>query len=151
MLLKIFSLIFHLSLNFFLEWKLCFVGKYLKHFYENSYKKRMFTIKTNILLELLATQKSLLVFIYFWLRWVFVSAGGLSLVAVPGFLIATASHFRVWTRGRVGFSTGFVAPQHVESSWSRDRTPAPCIGRRFLTAGPPGNSNFHIFIFSIFT
>ena len=118
MLLKFFSLIFHLSLNFFLEWKLCFVGKYLKHFYENSYKKRMFTINTNILLEILAIQKSLLVFIYFWLRWVFVSASGLSLVAVPGFLIVTASRFRVWTLGRVGFSSCSVRASLPHSMWS---------------------------------
>ena len=30
-------------------------------------------------------------FIYFWLRWVFVAAHGLSLVAVSGLLIAVAS------------------------------------------------------------
>ena len=28
--------------------------------------------------------------------------------------------------------TGFVAPQHVESSWSRDQTHVPCIGRQIL-------------------
>ena len=28
--------------------------------------------------------------------------------------------------------TGFVAPQHVESSQSRDRTCVPCVGRRIL-------------------
>ena len=67
--------------------------------------RKVFTIKTNILLELLATQKSLLLFIYFWLCWVFISAGGLSLVAVHGFLIAMASGFRVWTLGRVGFNS----------------------------------------------
>ena len=27
---------------------------------------------------------------------------------------------------------GLVAPQHVESSWTRERTRVLCIGRRFL-------------------
>ena len=28
--------------------------------------------------------------------------------------------------------TGLVAPRHVRSSWTRDRTCVPCIGRRIL-------------------
>ena len=34
--------------------------------------------------------------------------------------------------GSVVWHTGLVAPQHVESSWTRDRTHFPCIGRRIL-------------------
>ena len=33
---------------------------------------------------------------------------------------------------------GLVAPQHVESSWTRDGTSAPYIGRWMLSTGPPG-------------
>ena len=35
-----------------------------------------------------------------------------------------------------------VAPWHVESSWTRDQTHVPCIGRQILglTTGPPGKS-----------
>ena len=32
---------------------------------------------------------------------------------------------------------GSVAPQHVESSWSRDRSCVPCIGRRILNHWTP--------------
>ena len=32
----------------------------------------------------------LILFIYFWLRWVFIAVGGLSLVVVHGLLIAVA-------------------------------------------------------------
>ena len=36
------------------------------------------------------------------------------------------------TRAQWLWRTGFVAPQHVGSSWTRDRTHVPCIGRRIL-------------------
>ena len=32
--------------------------------------------------------------------------------------------------------TGLVAPQHVGSSWTRDQTCVPCIGRRILNPWP---------------
>ena len=52
-------------------------------------------------------------------------------------------HCNVWALGVKSFSsyglqaqslwcTGLVAPQHVESSRSRDRTHVPCVGRRIL-------------------
>ena len=34
--------------------------------------------------------------------------------------------------------TSLVAPQHVGSSGTRDRTPVPCIAKGFLTIGPQG-------------
>ena len=40
--------------------------------------------------------------------------------------------------------TGFVASQHVESSWTRDCTCIPCIGKWILTTGPPGKSCLYI-------
>ena len=71
-------------------------------------------------------------FIYFWLRRVFVAVCRLSLVAESG----GYSSLRC-----MGFSlqwllllrsTGLVAPRHVGSSWTRDWTRVPCIGRRIL-------------------
>ena len=34
--------------------------------------------------------------------------------------------------------TGLVAPQHVGSSWARDKTHIPCTGGEFFTTEPPG-------------
>ena len=71
--------------------------------------------------------------IYFWLHWVFVVASELSLAAVCGLLIAVASlvadrspreHGRQWS-----WLAGLAAPQHVESSQTRDGTSVPCFGR----------------------
>ena len=82
-------------------------------------------------------------FIYFWLCWVFLAVGGLSLFAgsrgyslIVGtqFLIAVASFCcGVWAPGHVGFSSfdpGLVALRHVESSWTRDRTHVPSTLRQ---------------------
>ena len=103
-------------------------------------------------------------FIYFCLRWVFVAARGLSLVAASGgYSSLRCAGFSFWwllllrsTGSRcMGFSsygtwaqqlwltgsraqaqqlrrTGLVAPWHVGSSWTRARTPVPCIGRWIL-------------------
>ena len=104
-------------------------------------------------------------FIYdFWLRWVFIAACGLSLVAASGgysSLRCMGFSFRwlllLWSTDfrRAGFSScsmqaqqlwlagsraqahqlwrmGFIAPQHVGSSWTRARTSVPCIGRWIL-------------------
>ena len=91
-------------------------------------------------------------FIYFWLRWVFVAVCWVSLVAVSGgysSLRCTGFPLR-WllllrsTGSRLaGFSTcvtwaqqlwrmGLVAPRHVGSCQTRDRTRVPCTGRRIL-------------------
>ena len=93
-----------------------------------------------------------ILFIYFWLWWVFITAHGLSLVAASGgyssllcagfllqwllFLWSTGSRHAdfsscgAWAQWL--WPTGLVAPQHVGSSWTRDRTHVPCIGRRIL-------------------
>ena len=91
-------------------------------------------------------------FIYFWLRWVFIAAHGLSLVA------ASRGYSSLWCTGfslrwflllqskgsrYAGFSNcgaqaqqlwcmGLVAPRHVGSSRTRARTRVPCIGRQIL-------------------
>ena len=102
--------------------------------------------------------------IYLWLRWVFVAARGLSLVAASGgysllrctgfslrwllLLRSTGSRpagfsscgmqaQQLWLAGsRVQsqqlWYTSLVAPRHAGSSWARDRTHVPCIGRRIL-------------------
>ena len=87
------------------------------------------------------------IYLLFWLRWVFVAAHGLPLVA------ASISCCRLWCVGfslwafsmqrmgsglsglqelqllaLVAVAHGFVAPWHVESSWTRDRASVPCIG-----------------------
>ena len=106
--------------------------------------------------------KFIYLFIYFWLRWVFVAVHRLSLVAASrGYSSLRCAGFSlwwillVWSTGsrHVGFSrcgtwaqqlwhTGLVAPQHVGSSRTRARTCVPCIGRRIpnhcATRGAPG-------------
>ena len=44
---------------------------------------------------------------------------------------------RAWPLGCVGLA----APLHMESSWTRDRTHVPCIGRRTLPTLPPRKSS----------
>ena len=84
------------------------------------------------------------VFIYFWLCWVFVAARRLPLVMVSrGCSLAVVEDSLWWLLlGNIDSracrlqrlrDTGFVAPWHVESSWTRDRTCIPCIGRQFLS------------------
>ena len=91
-------------------------------------------------------------FIYFWLRWVFVAAHGLSLVAVRGsysLLWCTGFSLR-WlllfqsmgsrctgfstcgTRAQQLWCTGLAALRHVGSSRTRAGTHVPCIGRQIL-------------------
>ena len=75
-------------------------------------------------------------FIYFWLHWVFVTVRRLSLVVMSGLLISMASpvaeHRLQGVRARKLWCTGLVAPQHVESSWTRYGTCVPCIGRQIF-------------------
>ena len=83
-------------------------------------------------------------FFNFWLCWVFVAARGLSLVvASRGFSVcARASQCRRLSCGpRVRGSSscshglqsaGSVAPWHVGSSQTGDRTRVPCIARQIL-------------------
>ena len=40
---------------------------------------------------------------------------------------------------------GFVTPQHLGSSWTRDQTRAPALAGKFLTTGPIGNSRIMTF------
>ena len=61
-----------------------------------------------------------------------VSSGDSSLVAMRGLLTAMASlaaEHGLEGVGSVVECTGLVAPGHVESSWTRNRTHVPCIGR----------------------
>ena len=57
----------------------------------------------------------------------------LLLVMVHRLLIAVASLIAELWR------TGLVAPQHVESSWTRVKPVSPALAGGFLTTGLPGN------------
>ena len=72
--------------------------------------------------------------IYFWLCWVFIAAHGLSLVLESGATLHCGEQASVLVA--CGFSScgaWFVAPACVGSSWTRDQTVSPCIGRQILT------------------
>ena len=89
---------------------------------------------------------------YLWLRWVFVAVRGLSLVAASGgysslqftgfslqwllLLQSTGSRCMGFSscgsRAQQLWHTGLAALRHVGSSWARDRTRVPCIGRWIL-------------------
>ena len=91
-------------------------------------------------------------YFYFWLHWVFVAAHGLSLIAASGgysslrcmgfslrwllLLQSTGSRCAGFsscnTWAQQLWRTGLVALRHVGSSWTRDRTRDPCIGRHIL-------------------
>ena len=81
---------------------------------------------------------------YFWLRWVFVAAGGLSpgcgkqellFFVVWGPLSVGASlvaKHGLWSTDSVAVVHGLSCPQHVESSQTRDQTHVLCVGRQTL-------------------
>ena len=84
----------------------------------------------------------LFLLIYFWLHWIFIALLGLALVVVSGGLsLLWYSAFLLrwllflWSMGSkyMGFSSCSsdpVAPWHVESSQSRNRTRVLCMGRQ---------------------
>jgi len=66
-------------------------------------------------------------------------------VVMHRFLIVVASlvgeHGTLGRMGSVVLHTVLAAPQHVESSWTRDPTPKfPALQGRFLSTEPPGKS-----------
>ena len=109
--------------------------------------------------------------IYPWLRWVFVAAHGPSLVADrrgrsglgARALTAVASCRGALALGHMGFSScsnqapgrcrldncgwhmGLVAPEHVGSSQTRDRTGVPCTARWILNHRIPQRSPVAVF------
>ena len=72
------------------------------------------------------------VFIYFWLRWVFVDAHRLSLVAENRGCYSGVKQAQ-GVRAPWSGCMGSVALRHVESSWIRAQTRVPCIGGQILT------------------
>ena len=56
---------------------------------------------------------------------------GFSLLESTGFRSTGFCTRGTWARSL--WHIGLGAPQHVESSWTKDRTPAPCIGRWILS------------------
>ena len=98
-----------------------------------------------VLLTIMCLFLKFIYFIYFWLRWVFIGARGLSLVAASrGYSLLWCAGFSLrWLLllqsmgSRLSglhqlWCTDLVAPRHVGSSWTRARTCVPCIGRRIL-------------------
>ena len=91
-------------------------------------------------------------FIYFFLGCTAtVPVSRLSLVVASGLLIVAASpvaeHGPQGTWAQQFWHTGLAVSWHVDSSWTRDRTRVPCIGRWILTTGQPGKpcSIFYFF------
>ena len=85
---------------------------------------------------------------YFWLHWVFAALGrafsscggrGFLFVVVRRLLVAVASFalehglHELWALSSVAVAQGLNCSAHVESSWPRDRTHVPCIGRQIHT------------------
>ena len=86
------------------------------------------------------------------LHWVFVAACGLSVVAASrGYSSLQCVGFSLWwllllwgtgsrsadfsscgAWAQQSWHTGLVAPWHVGSSWTRDRSCVPCIGKQIL-------------------
>lgn len=97
--------------------------------------------KTSTHICLLSPLKIFSVFIYsFWLPWVSFAARGLCLVAasrVYSLCCARSSlqglvllqSMALGTPAQSLWHVGFLAPLHVESSWTRTGTCVPCIGR----------------------
>ena len=89
----------------------------------------------------------------FWLRWVFVAACELYLVAVSGsyfslrFVVFSLQWlFLLWStylqnRAQYLQYRGLVALRHVGSSQTRDHTSVPCIARRILKQRPQGKTS----------
>ena len=74
---------------------------------------------------------------YFWPRWVFIAVCGLSLVAMRGgYSSLWCAVFSLWwlllLQSMGSSCVGLVAPRHMGSSQTGDRTRVPCIGRRIL-------------------
>ena len=102
--------------------------------------------------HLLLIVLSFFFFSFFWLRWVFVATWGLSVFPASGsYSSLRCTSFSLlwpvllWSTGSrcVGFSscstwaqwlwlTGLVALRNMGSSWTRDQTHVPCIGRWIL-------------------
>ena len=77
--------------------------------------------------------KKLFIYLFiYWLRWVFIAAYGLSLVAASRdyfSLRCTGSR----AQGQQLWPTGLVALQHVGSSRARAQNHVPCTGRQILS------------------
>ena len=84
-------------------------------------------------------------FLIFWLSWVFVVLHRLSLDMANGdYSLLKCAGFSLWwhllvehrqalgTQASVVFVHGLVVSWHVKSSWTRDQTGVPCIGRQIL-------------------
>ena len=85
---------------------------------------------------------------YFWLHWVFITACGLSLVAVIRLLIAVASVFAehgFWGAQAVAVAQGFICLGACGVSLGRGQTGVPCSTRWICSQGDP-RAHFHKFI-----
>ena len=101
-------------------------------------------------------------FIYFWLRWVFIAACWLPLVAASeGYSSLRRAGFYVWwllllqlvgsgAQAQKLWHMALVAPQHVESSWTKDWTHVHCIGRQIRNHWDHEGSLIPTFFWSCF-
>ena len=86
-----------------------------------------------------------ILFVYFWLHCVFSAVSRLFLVGASGgyfswwWLAFSCSGFFCYTVRALGCGLqllqlkGLIAPQHVESSQTRDQIPVPCISQWILS------------------
>ena len=106
-------------------------------------------------------KKFIYLIFYFWLRWVFIAACGLSLVSgsrrsypvvLPEFLTAVAS--LIWSTAFSvhGRSSCGAGAQLLRNTWNLPspviKPTAPALAGWFLTTGPPGKSIF-VFLFTL--
>ena len=106
--------------------------------------------------------KCIYLFIYFWLRWVFVAARGLSLVvASRGYSLLRCAGFALrwlllWSMGsrHAGFSSCGARAQLLHGTWDLPgpglKPVSPALTGRFLTTAPPGKSFYSKFYKSSF-
>ena len=74
-------------------------------------------------------QDTFSIIFYFWLHWVFIAGYELSLDVVSRGYSSNAVASLVVSKGSVVGAQGLISHWHVGSSWARDQTCVPRIGR----------------------
>ena len=71
------------------------------------------------------------------------SRGHSSLWCLSWLWLLVVEHGLWGTQTSVLWHSGFVAPQHMGSSWPRAQTHVPSLAGKFSTTGPPGKSLYY--------